>query len=229
MTKTLADTVYEATRADILACRIKPGVKLPISDLFRKFEVSPGAVREAMSRLAAEGLLTATPQRGYRVATVSDSELRDLTSARIELEAVCLRRSLRLGNLDWETQLVAAFHKLSRITRYSCADEGTSDDWAAAHGEFHLALVAACDSSWLLKLRVILYENSERYRRLSDESAGDNRDVDAEHRAIFEAAIDRKEALTIELMSAHIQKTTDILLNEISRKGPKDMPVKIRK
>src|SRR5690349_6839687 len=64
----LTQRAYEELRADILSCRIPPGAKLKIQDLCTKFSVSLGAIREALSRLTSEGLVTAEPQRGFRAA-----------------------------------------------------------------------------------------------------------------------------------------------------------------
>src|SRR5882757_7754439 len=85
---------YEALRADLLACRIAPGSRLKIQDLCRQHAVSLGAIREALSRLTSEGLVVAEPQRGFRVAPISAEELKDLYLARIELEGLCLKRSI---------------------------------------------------------------------------------------------------------------------------------------
>src|SRR5580704_6681604 len=105
---------YEGLRADLLACRILPGKKLKIQELCTRFSVSLGAIREALSRLTSEGLVVAEPQRGFRAAPISPEDLSDLTRVRIEIEALCLRRAIAQGDVDWEARLVAAFHRLSR-------------------------------------------------------------------------------------------------------------------
>ena len=114
--KTQSDRMFETLRGDILACRILPGSKLRINDIAETSEVSLGAVREALSRLGAEGLVIAESQKGYRVAPLSVEDLRDLTEARVEIEQIALARSIAHGDLDWETNLVAAWHRLSRIS-----------------------------------------------------------------------------------------------------------------
>ncbi len=131
--RTQSDRMFETLRGDILACRILPGSKLRINDIAETSEVSLGAVREALSRLGAEGLVIAESQKGYRVAPLSVEDLRDLTEARVEIERVALARSIAHGDLDWETDLVAAWHRLSRISR-------------RVEGEPHLALgsMGAC-------------------------------------------------------------------------------------
>ncbi len=216
---TQSDRVYDSLRNEILSCRMTPGSKIKIPDVCDAFEVSLGAAREALARLVSAALVDNEPQKGYRVKPVSQKELADLTQARIEIEGLCLRDAIRNGGVEWETQIVASFHRLSRIDPRSEAD-GTllSDDWAEAHARFHRDLVAACDNEVLQRLRTALYFESERYRNwclpLERERSGrDNgRDVEAEHRAIMEAALDRDEARASALMDAHLRATTDLLM-----------------
>src|ERR1700731_5490431 len=82
----LTQRAYEGLRADLLACRIRPGSRLKIQELCDRCSVSLGAVREALSRLTSEGLVVSEPQRGFRAAPVSVADLQDLTMVRIEVE-----------------------------------------------------------------------------------------------------------------------------------------------
>jgi DNA-binding GntR family transcriptional regulator len=170
--------------------------------------VSLGAIREALSRLTAEGLVTSSTNKGFRAAPVSESELLDLTSTRIEMETACLRRSTRLGGVDWETRIVASHHRMSRIPERATDDPRRINDlWAEAHREFHAALVSACDSPWRMRLREFLYDQTERYRRLSVPALPEERDLAAEHMALMEAALARDEYLVCKLLSQHINIT----------------------
>lgn len=209
----LTQLVYERLRADILACRLAPGTKLKINDLCAQLPASLGAVREALSRLTSEGLVIAEPQRGFGVAPISQAELEDLTQVRSEIEGLCLRRAALAGDIAWESHLVAAFHQLSRLPERDPDDPARqSDAWCEAHGAFHAALVAACDSPWLLRLRAILYAQSERYRRLSVLLSQSPRNLVREHREIMEAMLERDGERAAALMVAHLQATTRILV-----------------
>jgi DNA-binding GntR family transcriptional regulator len=209
----LTQSAYERLRADLLACRLRPGERLRIGDLCTALGVSLSAVREALSRLTAEGLVVAEPQRGFRAAPISESDLHDLTAARIEIETLCLRRSLEAGDVDWEERLVAAHYRLSRIPERDPGDpRRVSDMWAEAHGAYHAALVAGCDNAWLLRLRAILYAQSERYRRLSVPLARAERDLLGEHREIMETALAHKVDHACALLAAHLATTSAVLL-----------------
>jgi DNA-binding GntR family transcriptional regulator len=125
---------------------------------------------------------------------------------------MCLKRAIAIGGIEWETGLVAASHRLTRIE--SPLD---SDAWAHAHAQYHLALVDACDSAWLLRLRALLYAQSERYRRLSLSSARIERDVDAEHRALVQAALARDAEKACTLLSDHLALTA-VLVRSLEEK-----------
>jgi DNA-binding GntR family transcriptional regulator len=210
----LTQGAYERLRADLLACRILPGSRLKIQELCARFSVSLGAIREALSRLTSEGLVVAEPQRGFRAAPISPEDLQDLTKVRIDIDSLCLRRAIELGDVDWEAHLVAAFHRLSR-TPERASDDPTrsSDDWAQAHAAFHAALVEGCGSPWLMRLHGQLYDQSERYRRLSVSIAPRRRNIGDEHQKILDAVLARDADRAVRLLAAHLGETTDILLS----------------
>lgn len=205
--------VFEAMRADILACRMRPGQRLKIGELCTRFDVSLGAIREALSRLAAEGLVIAEEQKGFHVAPVSTADLADLTTARVEIETLTLRRAIVHGDVAWESGIAAAFERLAKTPEREEGDRmRLSDAWAEAHAAFHAALAAGCNSAWLLRLRWLLYEQAERYRRLSVPAGRKKRGVAEEHRAIMEATLARDADKAASLLAEHILATSRILI-----------------
>ncbi|UFZ03414.1 GntR family transcriptional regulator [Bradyrhizobium ontarionense] len=206
MSGSATQTVYEQLRASLLAGLYQPEEKLKISELGIAFSVSTGAIREALARLTAEGLVTAMPQRGFRVAPVSVADLRDLTDMRIEIETKCLRRAIANGDLGWETAVVAAHHRLA-ATPIASDDGGFSPAWIAAHGDFHAALAQACGSAWMLRVRDLLFAHNERYLDLARTADRGNRDAAGEHRELMEAALAHDTERTVAAMIAHIEKT----------------------
>lgn len=205
--------VYLKLRRDIISSRLPPGQKLNIGALCNTYGVSLGAIRESLSRLASEDLVLAQAQLGFRVAPVSADELVDLMNARIEIESLCMRRSLALGGVEWESSLIAASHRLSRTPKNAePRDPDISDEWEAAHDAFHMALVAACDSTWLLKIRAHLYTQAERYRRLSLRISATRRNVAGEHQQLLKAALARDAERAASLMRKHLDTTTRFIL-----------------
>jgi len=210
--------VFQQLRADLLTCRIAPGERLKTADLCVRLDVSLGAVREALSRLVADGLVMNAPQRGFRAMPISPAHLVDLTGARIDIEMLCLHRSLQHGDLRWESGVLAAVHELNHTAHHPRGETRmVSDDWSAAHARFHEALVAACDSPILLQIRRQLYDQSERYRRLSLPLAETDRDLVREHSALAAAAVARDVSRTDALIADHLHVTTRILLDALAQ------------
>jgi DNA-binding GntR family transcriptional regulator len=210
---TLTEDVYQRLRADLLACRLMPGQKLKIEELCERLDAGSSAIREALSRLAADGFVVLEPQRGFRVTPLSFAELRDLTNVRCQIETLCLRDAIAHGDIDWETGVIGALHRMSRTPERAPDDpKRYSDAFGVAHTAFHQALVAACPSAWLLRIRRQLYAQHERYRWLSKPLATIERDLEAEHGGIANAAIARRADEAVERLVAHLQLTADIIL-----------------
>jgi DNA-binding GntR family transcriptional regulator len=93
--------IVEKLRHDILDHRFAPGSRLVENDLTHRFHVSRGPIREALRRLAAEGLIEHLPNRGALVRKLSREEIRELFEIRIELEALAARLA---ANVDDEAE-----------------------------------------------------------------------------------------------------------------------------
>ena len=209
----LTAEAYARLRAEILACRLPPGQKLVIADLCDQLGFSLGAVREALARLSSEGLVVSEPRKGYRVAPITEAELKDITRIRATIESLCLENAIQNGNLKWETNIVSTQFELSKMKLQDPNDPArVSEDWAETHKRFHEALVAACDSPWLLRLRELLFVQSERYRRVSVPLDRTARDLVAEHREIADATVARDARMATEAIRAHLEKTTRIII-----------------
>jgi DNA-binding GntR family transcriptional regulator len=221
--------VLAALREDILSGLYEPGSPLPSAELCVRYSTSVGVLREALARLSEQGLVRSQPQVGFQVAPISPGELAELTEARVELEPMVLRHALARGDIEWESQLVASHHRMDAAMRAKVppveSDTARStqlaDAWSEAHREFHAALLAGCANRPLIALAGSLRDSAELYRRWSGTLPPDSdRDVGAEHRELLEAALARDEDLAPQLLAAHIQRTTDILLDFLSRQHP---------
>lgn len=219
--RTLTSAVYGRLRSDILSARLSPGQKLHISGLAKQFAVSLAAVREALSRLVADGLVQASDQRGFRVSPVSVADLEDVTKTRIDIESLALRRSIERGDRAWLSSVEAAFADLNSVPyRHPENPSNHYEPWIRRHHVFHRALVNACGSQWLLGFRDVLHEQSERYRRLSiRREAGKSRDVAAEHAAIVEAVLRRDADAAVAALSDHFMTTMRLVELASSAEG----------
>jgi DNA-binding GntR family transcriptional regulator len=212
--RTRATDTYWRLRQDILECRLRPGARLRAEELCESYGVGISPLREALVRLSGDGLAVLREHRGYHVAPVSKADLIDVTRMRIKLEGAALAGSIANGDDEWESRVVAAFHRLSKTEAFVEGERILGQGWEQRHREFHRTMLDACGSPWLLTFRDTLYDHGERYRRLSVQSPTVERPANVEHREVFDAVIARDSDRACWLLSEHIQRTTDALLEQ---------------
>jgi DNA-binding GntR family transcriptional regulator len=208
--KTLSDEAYRRIRDDLIAGRLAPGSRLRVERLKAEYDIGASPLREALSRLASEGLVTAEGQRGFRATELSPGDLEDITRMRIFLEVQAIAESVARGDDAWEARVVAAHHHLAKAEpRATALPPVDFSEWEQRNRAFHDSLVAACTSRWLLHFRAAIYDQHERYRRIAISHPEIPRDVGDEHRLIFEAALARDIPRITDLSAVHIQRTGD--------------------
>lgn len=212
---TLTELAYERIRADVLRGEFSASAKLAIQPLRERYSIGASPLREALSRLVADGFVTITGQRGFRVAPISVADLRDVTRLRVLFETEALRDSIAAGDDVWEAAIVAAFHRLSKVED---SRDQQFPNWEARNAEFHDALVAASPSPRLLQFRKNLFDQHKRYRSLSKRAVAVDRNVAHEHREIMEAALARDADRACAAVSQHIQLTAQRLEAVIENK-----------
>ena len=210
-------STYQQLRTDILEGNIEPESKLSIGVLAERYGSSAAPVREALSRLAAEGLVTRRGQRGYWAAPIDADEFVEVARLREMLEVDAFRQSIRLGDLDWEAAIAGARHRELAVRAQTGALD--ADQILARTREnrrFHMALISACPSQWQLRFISTLYDQSERFRRLALNQAPTNEPAGKdEHEALMQAAFDRDEKTATELLRLHIRNSNDKVMKAL--------------
>jgi DNA-binding GntR family transcriptional regulator len=220
---TRTEQVYEMLRSELLNGVLHPSQKLKMVELTERFGVSQSVVREALTRLTEQGLLVATPQRGFRVRDLSIEDIAELTETRIQVESVAFRLAVERGDLAWETGILAAHHRLERtpVTR----EDGTvNEDWAVQHRDFHQALLTGCGNRRLESVANSLRDSAELYRRwywvLTDDH---QRDLAREHRQLRDLALARDADRAIEVLTEHIERAPSLLIAYAREHGVEDL------
>lgn len=211
--KTLSSTAYYRLRSDIISGVLAPNEKLRAEHLKERYEVGAATLREALALLVADALVVSEQQRGFWVAPMSITDFRDITETRAILESHALRGSILNGDDEWEAQLSAAFHKLSKAEERKSKDAESVEYWESCNRTFHEVLVSRCDSRWTIHFLGILYRQSERYRRFAVLNAPPERDVHAEHVSIFEACLARDAEAACRHIESHIRQTLDVVIH----------------
>ena len=220
---TRTEQVYEILRAELLNGDLRPSQKLKMVELTERFGVSQSVIREALTRLTEQGLLVATPQRGFRVRDLSIQDIAELTETRVQVESLALRLAVERGDLQWETGILAAHHRLERtpVTR----EDGTvSEDWSVQHRDFHQALLTGCGNRRLESVANSLRDSAELYRRwywvLTDDH---QRDLAREHRELKDLALAREAVRAIEVLTEHIDRAPSLLIAYAREHGLDDL------
>lgn len=210
----LAMRVYEDLRVEILHGTLAPGTRLKPADLARDRGVSLGVVREALGLLGTKALVRIDRNRGYHVMTLSREALEALTEARVVNEGAALRLSLSRGGVTWESEVLAAHHRLaSQPMMLPGEPPERNEEWAYAHLAFHHALISACGNPVLLDICDRLSDQAELYRAWSaGPSVETGRDVGAEHQGLCDAALAHDPARAVLLFEEHVCRTQQLLL-----------------
>lgn len=211
--ETQTDIAYQNLRSDILSGALTAGSSLQFAQLRESYGHSMGVLREALTRLAAEGLAVKKSQHGFRVIGLSLKDLNDLTDSRILIETEVFRDAIKNGDLDWETGVVSAHHKLERTEKHLDGDPKTvTEAWALAHQAFHVSLISAATNDRLKAYAESLRASAELYRRWSMPFEIEPRDVDAEHRTLRDLAIARDPVAAGEVLVQHLSFTRDLIV-----------------
>lgn len=200
-------SAYETVRGMILKGDLPAGEKLKIEQLRTMLNTGASPVREALSLLTSDMLVERIDQRGFRTASASLANFKEILSLRCVLEDMALRQSISHANAEWEEELVLAHHRMKRSSA-----EGDVAAFEVTHKAFHMALLGNAMSPILMRYCDQLYDLNIRYRYLA--AAGTNyckRDVASEHADILDATIAGDADAASAALINHYRVTGDYL------------------
>jgi DNA-binding GntR family transcriptional regulator len=204
--RTLWEQVRDRMREDILAGHLEPGTELSEVALAREFGTSRGPLREALGRLASEGLVTITPRRGAVVTQLSRREFIDAYQVREALETLAVRLAVPLiGDAE-----VAHLRELCELMARA-ASGGEVRLFFDTNNSFHEALVRGSRNRKLHEVHRILVGQMAPYLPRSLELRGNLEQSVAEHAAILEAIESRDTERAAQLLAEHIEVPQRVL------------------
>jgi DNA-binding GntR family transcriptional regulator len=197
---TLWQRVYDHLRTEILDGRLEPGAELIEVALAEQLGVSRGPLREAIGRLAAEGLVTVSPRRGAVVRSLSKGEFLELYQVREALERMAVQLAVpRLTDEQFEE--LAALN--AEMEAHAAGNEVES--FFEANLAFHARLLEASGNLKLEELYRQLLGQLGRYRLRSLTLRGNLKRSVSEHKAILRAARRGDAERAAQLMAEHIR------------------------
>lgn len=195
----LREQVAAALRTALISGQLQPGTTYSIPTLAEQLGVSATPVREAMLDLVQQGILTAVPNKGFRVVEMTDADLDALTEVRRMLEVPAVERAS--GALDEDT--VAHLRVIAEQVRDAAA-AGDLVAYLEGDREFHLALLAGAGNPKLVDIVDSLRTQSRLYG-LGDLAADGTLVASAqEHLALLEAVARGDSTSAADLMGHHL-------------------------
>ncbi len=202
--------IVERLRDDILAHRLSPGERLVECDLTSRFGVSRGPVREALRRLAAEGLIEHAPHRGAVVRCLSPREIRELFQIRVEMESLAARLAAEAAVPDARARFAEEIRMIfdnapRRVVAY-----------LEENAAFHEAIMRLAGNRQLEELSMRLH------LPLIMAQVGDALTVEVlrtsvdEHRAIASAILAHDAAAAGATMRAHLERAAALALTRFA-------------
>lgn len=204
--RTLREQVFEHLREEILESRLAPGTDLNEVALASSLGVSRGPLREALGRLAAEGLVTITPRRGAVVTKLTRKEFIEAYQVRESLESLAMR--LAVPRLTAEQR--AHLHELCD-EMVGLAESGDVRGFFAVNRRFHEVFVEASGNDRLRDMHAKLIAQMGRLLNKSQELRGGLEQSVAEHAAIMEAVDARDAERAARLLEEHIEVPQRVL------------------
>ncbi|HEV7415355.1 GntR family transcriptional regulator [Tianweitania sediminis] len=209
---TLSERAAALVEHDILAGIWQPGDRLGIQALSERYKIGATPLREGLSRLVSRGLISATGQKGFRVATLSQADLVDITEVRIVVESEALRRSMRHGDDEWETRVLSALHRLTRsVEREPETMREGLPGFDHLHKAFHRSLLEACGSERLLRLHDDLYFQAYRYRRTMMSRFSEHGTFVTSHKLLADLVLSRDAQKAEAELASHLRQTLRIV------------------
>ena len=193
-----AEFAYATLRGQIMDGRLPPGHRMREQDLSERLRVSRTPVREALSRLTADGLVAMQPRSGLAVAELDAAGVIELYETREALEGTAAALAARYANPRDIAALRAALEAEAAAPQDPAAQ-------ARHNRAVHAAVLAAAHNRFLLKSLQALHDALTLLGPTTLASPGRRAQAEAEHRRVVEA-IERRDAAAAEAeMRAHIR------------------------
>ncbi|MBM7633035.1 GntR family transcriptional regulator [Geomicrobium sediminis] len=214
ISKRKSDEIYSKLKEDIITGVLTPGEKLSFRKVAQNYNVSMMPVREAMTRLHVQDLITIN-KKTIRIKKLTASEVEDIFQMRFKLEAMAVEKAMfNIGDQEKDELLntVAAMDRM----RHQPAE------WQKLNKQFHLQLYRYANSKILQSTLENLWSSVEAYMHLYVVSRSTDHTLDISHKEHLELIylVYRKEAAqSVDLLYRHLMNTKQVILQELKQLG----------
>lgn len=202
----LVDNVTVALRRALLTGEIKPGERIKVAELERRFGVSHIPIREALRRLESERLIVTPPQRAAVAAQVDLEDLRGLYDIRRIIEGEVIRRSAASMT---DEQVEAVRRSLAELEE--TAQDHDSPQFWQRHLAFHWALLEPGATDWIKRVLDQVWIASQRYVRIFVSETIE--DAMRDHRELLDACVTHDGDRAHAILMRHLDRTEQAVRN----------------
>lgn len=199
--------IYKKIRMAILTGEIPAGERLVELDLAAKMQSSRTPVREALQKIASEGLIYSIPRAGYIVGEISEIDLQEIFEARIAIEQAAAKLALEHITPD-EIEMIKANIEESEKT----IKRGLKDQMVDFDTEFHDILCGASRNNRLIQFSQTLRDHLLRYRMIALRIPRMAKGATAEHKQIFKALQSKDSKKLEETIHFHLERSKEHIL-----------------
>lgn len=211
---TAADLVHRRLRQEIVTLRSPPGAPINEKEIAAAHGVSRTPVREALLRLADEGLVDITPKSGTRVARIPVVALADAMCAREALELMLVRKAAIRARPSHVTAMRAIL-----MRQHECLDARDAEGFHGTDEALHFAIAEAADRPGVWTMVLQIKVQLDRLRRLTLPNFDWLRHVVHEHEEVVEGIASGDPDRAAAAMQAHFH-SLKVVLDEVSDMNP---------
>lgn len=207
----VSERIYVALRQEIMRCEIAPGTTLHAAAIAQRYEVSKTPVRDAMQKLAADGLVAILPRSGYRVAAITFQAVHEILDLRAAIGPHAARQAARYAT-------PADIAELRRIVVEYAAPLDVERMQQVAR-RFHLAIARCSRNKRVVALSENLFDELERLLRFAIDfsvKAGEHSD---EHTALVDAIENGDGERAAKIEADHIRGSRAFLIERLMTLG----------
>ena len=210
----LPDRIYATLKYRILTCTMRPGERIVEKDLCAEMQLSRTPLREAVNRLALEGLIIVSPYRGYSVAPLSVAAYRELCGLRRIVEGGVAALAAGIATRADVERLIE-----TADTSYTRGNRESYLGYLRKNSSFHLSLVRITGNRQLEGILMSALDRHQRPLYLGLDVGIDGNACTEEHLGITRAIADHHPARARKLMVKHISGVEDRIVAALRRAG----------
>lgn len=198
------ERVYNFIKTNIINLTYPPGYNLKLAKLSKQLGISPTPIKDALFKLAGEGLIDIAPRKGTYVRELSLNDIREILQIRIILETAVVE-SIAENITDEQLSGLETIHAQMISFTFVENDSKVYRDYLDLDGQFHILLFQILGNQQLLTIYRNLNSHIQICRFKLLDKTGKNPTTNSEHMAILNALQERNPAKAKQAMLKHLQ------------------------